>query len=57
MASGKGDARRKIKGGGMYVNNERVEDEQMRVSKDDAVEGQFIILRQGKKKYHLVEIV
>ena len=56
LASGKGDARRKIKGGGMYVNNARVEDDSMRVGKGDGINGRFIILRQGKKKYHLVEL-
>ena len=41
----------------MYVNNARVEDDSMRVGKGDGINGRFIILRQGKKKYHLIDLI
>ena len=57
LASGKGDARRSIKGGGIYLNNGRIEGEGQMVSISEAVEGQFFVLRKGKRKYHLVQVV
>ncbi|MCB0035725.1 MAG: tyrosine--tRNA ligase, partial [Anaerolineales bacterium] len=57
LASGKGDAKRSIDGGGMYINNERVESTQDTIATSDAIEGQFLVLRKGRKKYHLVKIV
>lgn len=56
LASSKGDARRSIQGGGIYLNNRRVDDEGARVTVDDAIEGRFLLLRKGKKRYHLVAI-
>jgi tyrosyl-tRNA synthetase len=55
-ASSKGEARRDIRGGGIYLNNRRVEDEERRVGVDEAVEGRFLVLRKGKKRYHLVRV-
>jgi tyrosyl-tRNA synthetase len=57
VASSKGNARRLIKGGGVYLNNVRVSDTGQRVTLADSIEGQFIVLRRGKKNYHLVQIV
>lgn len=56
LASSKGDARRAIEGGGMYVNNVRVEDVDHRVRSADALEGRFVVLRKGKKRYHVVSV-
>jgi tyrosyl-tRNA synthetase len=56
VASSKGDARRSIQGGGVYVNNVRVEDVDRRISMEDALEGEFVVLRKGKKNYRLVRV-
>lgn len=56
LASSKGDARRSIKGGGIYLNNERVTDRQQTVTLAQSVEGQFVVLRKGRRKYHLVRL-
>ncbi len=56
LASSKGDARRSIKGGGLYLNNQRISDAQQTVTLNQTIDGQFIILRKGRKKYHLVQI-
>ena len=53
LANSKGDARRAIQGGGIYVNNNRVSDPTQLVTTSDAVDGQFLVLRKGRKKYHL----
>ena len=57
LASSRGDARRSIEGGGVYLNNVRVQDIEARVRLEDAVEGRFLVLRKGKKAYHLVRVV
>jgi tyrosyl-tRNA synthetase len=40
-------ARRAIKEGGVYLNNQKVEDEAAEIT--DFIHGQFAILRRGKK--------
>jgi tyrosyl-tRNA synthetase len=57
LASSKGDARRSIEGGGIYVNNVRVTHFDRQLRTQDAIEGQFLVLRKGKKSYHLVKVV
>jgi tyrosyl-tRNA synthetase len=57
VATSKGDARRSIQGGGVYLNNVRIGDEEMRVGSADTLDGGFIVLRKGKKNYHLVKVV
>ena len=56
LASSKGDARRSIKGGGLYLNNQRITNAGQSVTLNQSIDGQFIILRKGRKKYHLVQI-
>ncbi|MFZ8833550.1 MAG: tyrosine--tRNA ligase [Candidatus Caldipriscus sp.] len=53
----KGEARRAINGGGVYVNNIRVSDVQDKISLSRAIEGKVLILRKGKKNYLLVKLV
>ena len=57
VASSKGDARRSIQGGGVYLNNVRVEDVEKTVGVQDALEGRVLVLRKGKKNYHLAELM
>jgi tyrosyl-tRNA synthetase (EC 6.1.1.1) len=45
----KGEARRAISGGGVYINNVRVTDMHAKVSVSHAVEGKVIIFRKGKR--------
>jgi len=56
LASSRGDARRSIEGGGVYVNNVRVGDAGAAVTSDDTIDGRFVLLRKGKKSYHLVAV-
>ena len=55
LAASKGDARRAIQGGGIYVNNIRVTDVGQLVTVNDAVAGEYLVLRKGRKKYHLIQ--
>jgi tyrosyl-tRNA synthetase len=52
----RGEARRLIASGGAYVNNLRVTDEAQTVAREGVIDGRFVILRRGKKAYHLVRI-
>ena len=56
LSSSKGDARRSIADGGIYMNNQRVAEAGQMVALGDAIEGQFLVLRKGRKNYHLVKI-
>jgi tyrosyl-tRNA synthetase len=57
VASSKGDARRAVEGGGVYLNNVRVEGIERRVTMADALEGRFLVIRKGKRSYHLVAVL
>jgi tyrosyl-tRNA synthetase len=56
VAASKGEARRLISGGGVYLNNQRVSDAARAVTLADSVEGRFLVLRKGAKTYHLVKV-
>ena len=56
ITNSKGEARRSIEGGGLYVNNVRVSEVSKALTMDDSIEGRFILIRKGKKQYHLVAI-
>ncbi|WP_288749377.1 tyrosine--tRNA ligase [uncultured Corynebacterium sp.] len=51
LAESKGAARRSIKEGGVYVNNERVEDEAWAPTDQDFLHGTWLVLRRGKKNF------
>jgi tyrosyl-tRNA synthetase len=56
LTQSKGEARRLLQGGGIYLNNERVTDIKRAVSLNDAIEGQALVLRKGAREYRLVRI-
>jgi len=56
VASSKGDARRAIGGGGIYLNGERIQDVSYVLSIQDAIEGRYLLLRKGKRAYHLIAV-
>ena len=51
----KGAARKEIPAGGVYLNNERVTDAAFTVKREHLLAGQALVLRKGKKNYHLVK--
>lgn len=53
----KGAARKEIPAGGVYINNERCLDPSFVVKPDSLIAGTVILLRKGKKSYHLVRFV
>lgn len=56
ISRSKGQARRLIENGGAYVNNRRIEGVDAVAGTSDTIDGRFIVLRQGKKTYHLVRV-
>jgi tyrosyl-tRNA synthetase len=56
VAPSKGEARRLIEGGGGYINNYRIEKTGEQVS-EESLGRSFLVLRAGKKRYHVVELV
>lgn len=56
LASSRSEATRLVKSGGVYVNNVRVHDEKVRLTIADAVGGEVIVLRKGRKDQHVVRI-
>ncbi|MDT8304336.1 MAG: tyrosine--tRNA ligase [Anaerolineae bacterium] len=57
LAGSRGQAKRDVQGGGIYVNNRRVDELGQTVTLADAIDGQFLVLRKGKKRYHLIRVV
>lgn len=54
-AESAGAARRLIRGGGVYVNNKRVTDEEALLGKSDLASESMLLLRTGKKRYFLIQ--
>jgi tyrosyl-tRNA synthetase len=57
LASSRSEARRLIQGGGIYLNNLRVNSEQYSVTIEGTIDGQLCVLRRGRKHYHIVKMV
>jgi tyrosyl-tRNA synthetase len=56
VAASKSEATRLIRSGGIYVNNERVSNERLRLTPDQAVGGDLFLIRRGAKQNILVRI-
>jgi tyrosyl-tRNA synthetase len=50
----KGEARRKLEGKGIYLNNAQLDKSAPPVTADKLLFGRYLLLRKGKKDYHLV---
>ena len=53
----KGEARRMIQGGGVYVNNRRISDPSHRVTLAHAISGEVLVLRRGARQQHVIRIL
>ena len=56
LCASKGAARKEIQAGGIYVNNERIQDPALVLMTTALLEGGIILLRKGKKNYHLLTL-
>ncbi len=50
----KGAARKEIPAGGVYLNNDRMTDVAFTIKKENLIAGSALVLRKGKKNYHIV---
>ncbi|ALP50108.1 tyrosine--tRNA ligase [Corynebacterium glutamicum] len=57
LADSKGAAKRAVKEGGAYVNNERIESDEWEPSAEDLLHGSWLVLRRGKKNFAGVQIL
>ncbi len=52
----KGEGRRLIQNGGLYLNNNRVENETVQIGPNDLIEGKLLLVALGKKKKMIVRL-
>ena len=52
----KGELRRLIKGGGVAMNSQKIEDGEMKITSQNLISNKYIIIQKGKKNYFLVII-
>ena len=57
VVESKSAARRIVKEGGAYLNNQKIPSEDFAPSKDDLIHGRFLVLRKGKRDLASVELV
>ncbi len=53
----KGEARRLVRSGGLYLNNERIDAEDLKLSEACLLAGNTAVVRTGKKNYYLLKFV
>lgn len=56
LQESKGAARRLIANGGVYLNNEKIEDENFKIAENHLVDSRFLLLAAGKKNKILVRV-
>ena len=54
LVGSKGQARKDLEGGGLYLNNSRLTDVGRRIGPADVLFGKFILLRKGRRNYAVV---
>jgi len=54
LAKSKGEARRSVEQGGIYINQQRVDDVGRKIATEDWIGGKNLLLRKGKKEYALL---
>ncbi|HXW39437.1 MAG TPA: tyrosine--tRNA ligase [Acidimicrobiales bacterium] len=54
LAASKTRARTTIEQGGAFVNNRREQDVDRRIESHDLIDGRYLVLRRGRREYHLV---
>lgn len=56
LQASKGDARRLIRNGGAYINNQKISDENYAILPEDLIDGRLLLLATGKKNKILIRI-
>ena len=53
----KGELKRLIKGGGLSINKEKINDENHQVKQDDLLNNRYLLIQKGKKNYHIIKVI
>lgn len=56
LQSSKGEAKRLIRNGGVAINNQKIDDENLVISTDHLIEGKLLLLTVGKKNKVLIRL-
>jgi tyrosyl-tRNA synthetase len=56
LAASKGEARRLVESGGVYLNNRRATDPRQLVTAAAALRGRYLVLRRGPREFRLVDL-
>lgn len=56
LSSRVAECRRLIKGGGLYLNNEKVESEALTVAASVLLDGKLLLLRTGRRNNFIVQV-
>lgn len=56
LQASKGEARRLIKNGGVYINNKKIEDENAALTSEHLIDGRMLLLAVGKKNKVLIRL-
>ncbi|MGE5099405.1 MAG: tyrosine--tRNA ligase, partial [Deltaproteobacteria bacterium] len=56
LFASKGDMRRMLQQGGVYLNGRRIGAEREPLAPDDTLAGEFVLIRKGSKSYGLVKV-
>lgn len=56
LTTSKGDTRRALADGGLYINNQRITDETWTPDAADLLHGRYLVLRRGKKNFGGIEL-
>jgi tyrosyl-tRNA synthetase len=57
LSASRSAARNDIKGGGIYINNQRTTELARAVTRSDTLHGKYVVLRKGKKNFHLLKLL
>jgi tyrosyl-tRNA synthetase len=52
--SSKGELRRMIQGGGLFINKAKVDNDSLAVTKEDFINEKYLVIQKGKKNYFLI---
>lgn len=57
FSASKGDVRRLIRNGGVWMNNQKIEDENVTICDSDLIDGAFLLISLGKKHKSLIQAI
>ena len=53
----KAEAKKMLQGGGVAINKEKIDSEEMLVTNEHLINNEFIVIQKGKKNYFLIQLI